>query len=360
MKVALLAGHGWLRHEGRLLRHLVVGLADETVRVVPIIPAGSLRVELPLVTERLSYRTSRWRALTGWRVRRLAGALGEMQVDVVHCVDGEETHAAAALARACGAPLVVSTWAKQQLGSAFHAVGAAAAGGMVVVPTQPLREEAERQGGPDHVRLVKPGVIRPPGPSTEPLSDPSQSLTCAVVSHGEADGNAMALLEGVAQVAEAMPQLQLFLHTTQGGGRALWAAASKLGLLDRINLVGADPSSQSLLVQCDAVLTPQPIGTVHTLVLGAMLAGRPVIGPADPVADYLHEGRTAHLLDQPTARDWAATLRSLVDMPEAMRQLGRSAQQYVTEHHSAAGFVEGLLAVYEQLHAAPIRFRDQA
>jgi len=360
MKVALLGGHRWLEHEGRLLRQLVVGLADETVRPVPVVPRGALKTELPLVSDQVEYRASRWPWLTRWRLHRLRDAIQRSSIELIHVVDGEQVRAADSLARQCGTPLAISCWSEDELAGAISVARRTETGGpmtIVTVPTQPLQDAAARWGGePEYVRLVRPGVMRPGETLGGPLQAPEQSLNCVVLSTGAADPAAEALLQGVAHAASDMPQLQLFVYCAGSEGRELWRLAMRHQLLDRFNLVGSDPSSQSLLLECDAVLTPQPLGVVRSLVLSAMAAGRPVIGVDEPIVDYLHEGRTAHLIEQPTAEVWADTLRSLTDMPEAMRQLGRNAQQYVGQHHSVAEFVEGVLDVYRELLPEPLSF----
>ncbi len=338
----------------------MVGLADETVRAVPVLPTGGLAADLPLVREQLDYRESRWPMATAWRLRRLGPALKSREPDIVHAVDGEHASAAGVLARAAGAALVVSCWSQTQLQAALSAAGSVQSGGSsaaVTCATQPLEDAAGRlAGSEERVRLVRPGVIRAARSVAPPLGDPAQALCCVMISSGQADPAATALLEGMAAVAGDLPQLQLFIYTVDGDGRALWSAAMRLGLLDRVVLVSPDSSSQNLLVQCDAVLTPQPLGVVRTLVLNAMAAGRPVIGPADPIAEYLHHGRTAHLLDRSTAPAWSATFRSLVEQPETLRQLGIHAQQYVGEHYSASGFVGRMLELYRGLLAQPLAF----
>ncbi|MFA7235977.1 MAG: hypothetical protein WC058_03850 [Phycisphaeraceae bacterium] len=89
MKVALLVDALWAEHEAAMLRHLVVGLADESVGVVMVWPVGERGdgQAMPGGGETVTYHSSRWRILRDWRVWGLRKKLAEMDVDVIHAMD---------------------------------------------------------------------------------------------------------------------------------------------------------------------------------------------------------------------------------------------------------------------------------
>ena len=59
MHVALLANTAWLDEELATLHHIVVGLLDESVRVVQALPQGRAEGEIVSFGTRLSWRERR-------------------------------------------------------------------------------------------------------------------------------------------------------------------------------------------------------------------------------------------------------------------------------------------------------------
>lgn len=373
MKVALIADPLWLMQELTTLRRLVVGLVDEQVRVVRVTPQWLEHRDegQAMTSQQITYGGSRWPWLRDLQVRRLAGQLREMEVDVLHVLDATLASAGAKLAGAMDLPLVVSVWSSGELaGMKPIAVGrsAAAAGSgeagdeagsgttattatgeaRAYLAATPALADAVRQraGEGADVRLVPPGVYSTAEAGRGPLADPASALSCIVVGNGRPDEHYMSLLKGMAQVREQLPQAMYFFYTVATDQHRIWQVAEKLGLLSQVTVVTFDPASRELLVQADVVIQPQPLGAARSLVLEAMAAGRPVLGSADEVLDYMIDGRTARVLTEPSADDWAAALTSLTQQPQQYIDLGASAREYVREHHSVSGFVSETLKAY--------------
>jgi hypothetical protein len=355
MKVALLADPLWLAHEATLFRHLVVGLTDENVRVVSVVPRGPLGRQLSLVGERVDYDPGPWHWMRQVRVRMLRGQLAPLEVDLINALDGSLLPAARWLAEALDVPLVVNCWSRPEVQTAerLNPDGQPIA---VLTPTEGLAELVKPPASGVTTRLVRPGVMRGEAPAEAPLAAPAESLNCVLFCDGRPDPPTLALLDGLVQVRSQLPQLQLFIYTVLGDAHRLWKEAAKRQLLGQVNLVGAEPGSQRLLIRADAVLLPQRMGLVRTLLLSMMGAGRPVIARSDPLLDYLIDDRTARLLSQPTADDWAKQLTAMVENPAPLQQLGQSARHYVQQHHGAAAFVAGMARAYEDLVAEPLPF----
>ena len=78
------------------------------------------------------------------------------------------------------------------------------------------------------------------------------------------------------------------------------------------------------------------------------LEGR-VLAAADETCDFLIEGKTAMLFDKGNAEELTVKLRSLLDNPQAARELAESALSYLREHHSAPKMVSGVAKIYRQV-----------
>lgn len=356
MKVALLADRMWLNHEAATLRHLVVGLVDEGVWSVPVLPQTQAAGALSIVGEPITYRPSNYPLLRDVRLRALAGPLREAGIDVLHVLDGSLIRSAKLLASAVGVPTLLHCWSVAEVEAALRSLQTNTAGVSLMLPTAGLLNRVHRSGlGHITAMHVPSGVVRlEEGP--DPLVEPNNSLCCLVMTDGKGGPALNALLEGAVAVKSELPQLQLFLYSVDESTHKLWQAAARLNALDMVNLVGPEGGARSLLVQADAVMCTHALGTARTLLLSAMSAARPVIAVADPTVEYLIDGRTAKLKERSSAGEWADVFRSLVGQPRPLRALGESAAEYVHEHHGAAAFVGRTIEVYREVSGEPIRF----
>ncbi len=355
MKVALLADRLWLHHESSLFRHLVVALADEGVRAVPVVPAGMLREQLMLVADRVDYGTSGYPLLRDLRVRRLAKPLRERGLDLIHVLDGSLARVGKSLAASVGVPVMLSCWNMDEV-ELMARLAIADSGVTLVVPTSGMMSQLRRIGGADvQVEQVPPGVIGS-RQVPEPLRDPGASVCCLVIADGRGNGGLGTLLAGAARLKNEMPQLQMFLYPVEESTHKMWQTAAKADALGMVNLVGPEDMARNLLVQADAVICPGATGCVRTLILSAMAAGRPVFATPDAALDYVIDGQTAQLVQRTGAGDWAELLRSLVVRPDTKRELGARAREYVREHHGVTGYLNRLMEVYRRVSGEPLKF----
>lgn len=356
MKVALLADSAWLVREASTLAHLAIGLTNEQVRVVPVVPLGYELDHLSLVTDKVSYQPSPWRILRGYGIRRSVEALRELDVDVVHALSGTMAWGAVILGRALGVPVVCSCWSSDELD--VIARKWASLSGCTFATAGLLDLAKEQYGESDVMELARPGVLVGSGVAQAPLADPSNSLCCLVLSNGRDDYYNLSLLDALAGLGDEMKQVQLFIYTASASKQRLWQAAEKRGLLGQVNFIGGDLATRRLALQADVLIQVQPDGCARSIVLQAMATGRPVVAAADPMIDYLIEGRTARLVTQISAERWAECFSQLVNAPRSFVALGASAKEYVKAEHSAFGFVSVILNMYQTVTGAPIRFES--
>ena len=355
MKVALLADRLWLQHESSQLRHLVIGLADEGVRAVPVVPAGIMREQLMLVGDRVDFGASHYSIMRELRIRRLAKQLREQELDLIHVLDGSLARAGKHLAQSVGVPALLNCWSVAEIDHLAR-LAADDQGVTLVVPTAGMMNQLHRIGSSDViVEQVPPGVIGN-REVAEPLANVEESLCVLVLADGRGDVGLGALLNGAAKLKKEMPQMQLFLYPVEESTHRMWQLAAKADVLGMVNLVGPEDDARNLLVQADAVVCPSATGCVRTLMLSAMAAGRPVIAEPDPAIDYLIDSQTARLISGAGANDWAEVLRSLVKRTDAMRELGGKARQYVREHHGVTAYLSRLMDVYREVSGEPLKF----
>ncbi len=120
-----------------------------------------------------------------------------------------------------------------------------------------------------------------------------------------------------------------------------------LGLDDRVSFLGEREDIPEILGATDLVLVPsweEPFGRA---VIEAMAMGVPVIatdvgGPAE----IIREGVDGLLLPPRRPERWAAAVRSLLDDPGRMRDMGRRGEREATARFGVAQHVEAVLEAY--------------
>ena len=351
MKVALIADSNWLMHELTTFRRLAVGLVDEHVRVLRVVPQWALREEdqLGMAGEAMAYPVAAWQWLRDRRLKLFAERLREKDVDVLHVLDGSLQRVGIALGQMLNLPVVCNLWTREytdQLTADNGGVPIAYA-----AATDGLVERARRRLAPASVvSKAPPGVfVSAIEGAKPPLADPARSLSVLVIGNGKPDVHFQALMEAIAAERERLGHALFFLYCGTSDQHALWRLAERFKLLNQVSLVPGEPNSRDLMVQADVVIQPQALGRARTLVLEAMAVARPIIAADDPMLDYLRHGETAILLPQVTPADWAAWLRQLVTEPQRFIDIGVSAQQYVQKNHSPSRFIQRMQELYHRM-----------
>ena len=183
----------------------------------------------------------------------------------------------------------------------------------------------------------------------EELGIPAKAVVLGICARLKREKGQAVILEAMAQLSPAFPDLHLLLL---GGlvesefGNQLRASALRLGLADRLHLVGSVPDPERYYgvidIAINAYLGAESFGLS---VVEAMMMGKPVLvhalgGPAETVVD----GQTGWHVHEPTVAGFrAGLLRALGDREKwaAMGAAGRArALQYFSLSRQARQYVE--------------------
>ena len=354
MQVALIANTAWLDEELATLHHIVVGLLDESTRVVQVLPRGRAEGETVAFGSRVPWTETRWRYRNRRAILRLAHTLDEQGVTLIHALDGRLWRAALELADQMQLPVVLSGNSGMDVSVALRCLDKISRNPCAIAcATQPLTDLiAQSIGDAAVVRHVPPGVHL--GKAVERADD---ETPCVVVSgDGGCDAHVMMLLKAIKQVTEQRPDLQFFFDGQGRDPHRLWRAIRAQDLLGNTTLIPRRLGHREVLLRAGALLHPQPLGRARTLTLRAMAHAVPVICAADPLLDYQIDGSTASVVHDPTVQAWAQTLASFADEPATWRALGQSAQQWIGMHRLASTQLDLLIKTYRDLAGEPIAF----
>ena len=355
MDVALLAKTRFLHEEPISFRDLVVGLIDEQVRVTQVLPDAEAERLASSFGALATWRESAWRPVDRRRVVKLTSSFGKSPPDVVHALDGGTWSAATAWASKLGAASVLSVWSVEdvvlapRLGRRLDPTRC-----VFTAATEPLRRETALQLDPAfRVELVPPGIHV----GSEPAEPPADRAPSLVVSgDGKVDAYVTRLFDGLRQVVEELPDIQVVVDTSGEPQRNLWRHVESLGLLGHVSFVPMRLDRRDLLMRSDAFVQPQPLGRARSLVLQAMASARPILAQRDPAVDYLIDGKTAAVVDLPDADTWSRRLVEWARSPSRRDALGRSARRWVAEHRVASATVDRLLGIYRALSGEAMPF----
>lgn len=356
-----------------MLGRLEVGLADEGVRPLVAIPAGT---EVPDQVGRMAPVIAYERSPLplGWRfavrpfLRELRDVLdeSELRLDVVHAFGGSAWRFGLEIARQLDAGLTLEVWRTglvdrlRGVKRLAHHSGHEARDGerdrergeIPLVLTAPDRvvERAIADAG-----IGIPTVLAPWGvhAAAEPRAVCGGSTIGVILAGGGRDPHhAAAAFEGWVRSIEGSKPMLLFADAKLAERAGLWKLAGAFGVRDRVSLVDDLELRRDLALRADLMLHPDARGERRTLVLDAMAVGIPIVAAEDAAADELIDGRTARLVRTPQAEAWRAAISALVTDPTAARTLGASALAYAREHHRASAHLAATIGAYERLTLA--------
>jgi len=355
MNVALLANTAWLDEELMLYSHLIVGLIDEQVRVVQVLPESHSDEAASAYGQLVTWRETGLHRLDRWRLSRMVPTLQTLDIDLIHALDGRLWLAGNSLSARLGIPVCLSANSTMDVALARkisqhldpqRCVFAASTG--------PIRERilAEVPAG-FRVLLTPPGTHRV---EAGPFVHDEKELALVVTCQGRLDDATHYLLDGLRMLIEDRPDTQVFIDTMASDQRSLWRAVDSMGLLGHVSFVPRRLGHREILLRADLLIQPQPLGRPRGILLQAMAQARPIIAIEDAALDVLIDGVTASVLSKPTAEDWHRELVQWCDHTEERILLGQSARTWINENRLASSHVGQTLSLYREMTAEPIVF----
>jgi hypothetical protein len=349
MKVALLTDPMWLMRESNTLRRLVVGLLDEGVRSVRVIPQANVieQEDLAVTSEQLVYQGSSHRRVRHWQMMRLVESMRAMDVDLIHAMDASLQKVGVKIASALDVPVITSVWSAAEL-SYVRPITLVPSACAAATPAL-LDLVQQRIGVGGICDLVAPGVYPRSDDIRPPFSSTGDAISVLIIGNGRLDSYYHALLEAMARVKNQLKNAFYFFYSVTSDQHELWRIAEHLKLLDQVSMAPAALHTRDLLVQSDVVIVPQPLAAARSLVLETLAAARPLLAAPDPMLDYLRDGTTAVIMHDPSVPRWTDVLTQLAADRQPFVRIGESARDYIRQHHSPAIFVEQTLRLYRKL-----------
>jgi glycosyltransferase involved in cell wall biosynthesis len=174
--------------------------------------------------------------------------------------------------------------------------------------------------------------------------------TVTMLANLRPEKNHALFLEAAVHVASARPRVR-FLLAGEGPERpSIEAAVARLGLVERVHLLGMRDDVPDVLAATDVtVLTSDYEGFSNTQ-MESLAAGVPVVTTHwNGVEELVRDGREGFVVAPGDAPALAARITSLLADPALRRRLGASGRERVESRFGLDATVSTLLALYERL-----------
>jgi glycosyltransferase involved in cell wall biosynthesis len=345
---ALLAGPATLRHAGRVVQHLAVGLIDEPLGLTLIAPEAADASALPCPP----VNVLRYPLPAPWRlhsrvVEPLAQELIDSGVEVLHALDPSIHGLTRALSAAADLPYLVSVWG---LPSLRHLAPAGAQCRAVLAVSTPMRQALvdSHVVGEDLIHIIRPGVHQSPRRGQEDQSSRSRSIIAA--GRFEPYGPFETVIRAFGDLRQRGYDCVLFLLGEGPAEHRLRQMAHQMGLMHQVTFIDSVPPAQlsGILAATDIFLYPRSTREFELELLEAMAAGVPALVGECCVGDFAQEGITSLSYRPNDSSDLAAKLRTLLDDAPSAQALADRARKYLRENHSPARMVAATADLYRK------------
>jgi teichuronic acid biosynthesis glycosyltransferase TuaC len=164
------------------------------------------------------------------------------------------------------------------------------------------------------------------------------------------------LLEALALLADSADRkTKLFLVGRNEMGRGLDALMRRLGVADRVTLVGELPHERvkTWMSFADAFVLPSHSEGVPTVMFEALCVGTPtILTCVGGIADIVRDGREALLIQPGSPRAITAAIQRIMRNGELRTRLARNGRELVTRRYTWAINAGHVGAVYQQTCSA--------
>jgi len=355
VRVLVLADEVFASRERVMMSRLEVGLADEGIRVVHAVPQRASSVtHVELFSQTVTYNDEPMPLGDRFRARRLLRDLETLagdtpqQLDLIHVFGGRCWALARLLAKHTGAALVLEVWRIGLAPRAGQPPWLRATDTVFLAP-DPAIERALRNAGAPTIRAAPWGVH---STSTCRSVFPEDRVPGIMIVGGGRDAPSMhAVLHALDSARRAGKDFVAFFDARAARRAAVWSAAERLGLLDRLSLIEELEGRRDLLLQGDVLIHPDRAGEHRSILLDAMGSGMVVLAATDPSVSILQDGRTCRLVRDSGPSGWTEALSATLGDLEGARRLARGAWDFVRAERPAARYVKAVLDTYAWLTA---------
>ncbi|MCL5281694.1 MAG: glycosyltransferase family 4 protein [Planctomycetes bacterium] len=345
VRPALILSQRNIHEHTTFVRHLLVGLADESIPAALICPPGqNLESVTPAPAAVFTHPPVALPLMERIGIERLAGQLEKFKPTVLHCLCESRAGLARRLARTMDLPYVLMINAPAQRLRQLSISGQHCA--RIIVPAETIRASVARALPRFAERIVQINIGAFVETDTICFTDPAR-LPSIVVSHP------LHRVSDFEHFFEAIKSLRTdgreFMVAIMGTGPAEYHIRKllvSLGLSDIVTIVPVLDPWRSVVVAGDIFVQPQPLQRFSVFLLEAMAVGTAVAACWGGVDDLIIPNETAVVFEPDSEPSIRQALKQLLDEHDFARRLATMAQEHIRAHYSVSAMVAATLKVY--------------
>lgn len=338
------------------LRYLQVGLIDESIDVVLIVPESSRAQSLTLgPTAVITHRAASWPlSRLGWRgviteVQRRIDAITDEPSVVIHCLAGSAAPLAAEIAAATGSDLLLSISSTNefyvpQVAPCLHKAAA------LITPSWRIQQALKASPfAQKTIEVIPLGTTIAHTPAA--LSAPQLAPALVFAGDLSPDCGVDALLRAAKHVLQHHPRLLVFIVGKGPAESRLRHLAHALDIHQAVTFTGRLEHWRHVLEAADIFCMPRAGTTFREEPVHAIAAGMAIAAAENTPYDGLTHEETALLFPDGDETQMAEQILRFLDQPDFTRTVAATAQAYARSHHSVARMVSEHVRIYRQLQS---------
>lgn len=352
--LCLVADEDVIERYSGMVRYLQIGLIDEAVDVVLVVPETS-RTESVIAgpSAVVAYSRRRWpfdlltRHQAARGMRELLDDSVRQQPMIVHALSPGAAHLASHLGAEFGAELVVtvtSSTIRRDIGLQ-HALDHAAT---LVFPSESLRESiANTPLATKCAEVVRPGVMAEE--SVAAFRNMGNVPSIVFAGYLGAECGADVLIRAVGRVVRERHRVLLFLAGKGPAEPELRHLVDTLKLAEHVTFTGRLDHLNAAMDSADIYCVPRALGIFREEPVLAMAAGMAMIVADGTYCDGLVDRENAWIISNADEDEMAGGILQMIGSPEQARAMGTAAREVSRAMYSVARMIGDLTRIYRRL-----------
>ncbi len=352
IRPALIVSESTLAEQSTFLRHLLVGLVDESIWTILICPPGyDLESVVPMPVTVFSHPLVDLPLMKYVGIDRLSAQLAKYRPTILHSLSEGEASLVNRLAHRLDLPYVqtVNSLAKRFSGVRLSPQRCRA----IIAPTQTIAASMTkaypRLAG--RVRQINVGTFIEE--DSVCFSDPSRMPSIVLAQPLRRASDFESFFRVVKGLLADGYEFMVILMGSGPAEHGLRRLLDRLGIVQAVTLVPVLDPWRSVLAAGDIFVQPQPLRAFNMFLLEAMSLGTAVAACRGGVDDLIVPDQTAVVFERNDEQSIRQALTQLLDHHDFARQLAMTAQEHVRTYYSVSQMVSATLRTYIEAQELP-------
>ena len=345
VKPLLIASERTLSDYSIALRHILVGLADESVPVGLICPAESdVESLVPLPIEVIKHPAYELPLLWLQNRRALLDKLAKFRPTVLHCLCESKSAFTRKLSRRIGVPYVLSVNSLQRRHERLSISASRCV--KIIVPAKSVAENIAKRYPKFERRIEQINIgtfVEDEACCFDKESELANLVTCFFGQNAHAFER---FLMAIKRLASDGYKFMVVIMSDGKAERRLRKMLTDPVFAEIVIIVPRLEPWRSVLTAGDIYIRPTASDSFEPLLIEAISVGDAVAACRGGADDLVVEGKTAAVFNEGDEASIYDILRNLMANREVARKLAKSAQEFLRKEHSVSAMVSSLVEVY--------------